>query len=196
MPNGKSSLFKSKYLFHWECRSLFFRALYTADGHTLVLTISALSIEELLEFKRAHVCSRAKETNTNRLSNLLSPHLQSHPRDSCCASSKFSLRTRNKKAAAVLEEAEKESYQPTKVISLKIYIQRIRAHLGPTYRNWAMTNIFCLSSLLAWFFTCQITIIWGCNCLLIWAIQFCSETRETGLPLNPFKERLCSTQAK
>lgn len=150
----------------------------------------SLSIEEPLEFKWAPVCSREKETNTNRLSNLLSPHLQSCPRAPCCASSKSSLRTRNKKAAAVFEEDEEESYQPTKVISLKIYIQGIWAHLGPTYRNWAMTNIICLSSSLAWFITCQITIIWGCNCLLIWAIQFCSETRETGLTLNPFKESI------
>lgn len=198
IPNGKSSLFKTKYLFHWEVRSLFFRTLHTEqDAHTLVLTISALSIEELLEFKWAHVCSRGKETNTNRLSNLLSPHLQKCPRGPCSASSKFSLSTRNKKEAEVSEEEEEEdSYQPTKVISLKTYIQRIWAPLGPIYRNWAMTNIICPSSLLAWFFICQETIIWGCNCFLIWAIQFCSETRETGLTLNPLKQRLYSTWAK
>lgn len=130
----------------------------------------------LLEFKWAHVCSRGKETNTNKLSNLLAPQLQSCPRVPCSASSKFSLRKRNKKEAEVSEEEEEEdSYQPTKGISLKIHIQRISAHLGPTYRNWAMTNINCLSSSLAWFFTCQVTIIWGCNCLLIYLLIYFTE---------------------
>lgn len=91
-------------LFHWEFRSLFFRALYTEqDAHMQVLTLSALSSEELQEFKWAHVCSRRKETNTNRPSNLLSPHLQSCLRVPCPASSKFSLRTRHEE-----EEEEEE----------------------------------------------------------------------------------------
>lgn len=95
-PMGRAP--SSKYLFHWEFRSSFFRALYTQqDAHTPVLTISALSSEEFLEFKWAHVCSRGKQINTNRLSNLLSPQPQSCTRVPCSASSKFPLKTRNKK---------------------------------------------------------------------------------------------------
>ena len=107
-PKEKSSLSKTKHLFTESSEADSSVLHIEQDACTLFWIISISSTEGLLELKQSHVCSRRQETNTNRLSNLRSPHLPCCPRVPCSASSKFWLRARNKSEVEASESSDSD----------------------------------------------------------------------------------------